>query len=102
MDTITLSAFGIYLAGMLAIGVWCWKVTSKLSDYLPGGRGLIPAVAALWAGRACRVSFRRSSFCAPSPFTFWADSSAVRPFDGPADQGLADGRVTAIARCSRQ
>ncbi len=50
MDTITLSAFGIYLAGMLAIGVWCWKMTSNLSDYILGGRGLNPAVAALSAG----------------------------------------------------
>jgi sodium/proline symporter len=46
----TISAFVIYLVGMLAIGFICWRMTSNLSDYIPGGRGLGPGVAALYAG----------------------------------------------------
>ena len=46
----TISAFVIYLVGMLAIGFVCWRMTSNLSDYILGGRGLGPGVAALSAG----------------------------------------------------
>lgn len=50
MNMGTISAFAIYLIGMLAIGFWCWKMTSNLSDYILGGRGLNAPVAALSAG----------------------------------------------------
>lgn len=50
MNAGTISAFVIYLAGMLAIGFVCWRLTSNLSDYILGGRGLGPGVAALSAG----------------------------------------------------
>lgn len=50
MATGTIFAFAIYLIGMLAIGLICYKLTSNLSDYILGGRGLNPAVAALSAG----------------------------------------------------
>lgn len=50
MNVATISAFAIYLVGMLAIGVLCYTLTKNLSDYILGGRGLRPAVAALSAG----------------------------------------------------
>jgi sodium/proline symporter len=40
----------IYLAGMLAIGWYFFVRTKDLSDYMLGGRGLPPSVAALSAG----------------------------------------------------
>jgi sodium/proline symporter len=46
----TISAFAIYLIGMLAIGFVCWRMTASLSDYILGGRSLNPPVAALSAG----------------------------------------------------
>jgi sodium/proline symporter len=46
----TYAAFAIYLIGMLAIGFACYKLTNSLSDYILGGRGLRPGVAALSAG----------------------------------------------------
>jgi sodium/proline symporter len=50
MTTGTYAAFAIYLIGMLAIGFACYKLTHSLSDYILGGRGLGPGVAALSAG----------------------------------------------------
>ncbi|MFZ3578952.1 sodium/proline symporter PutP [Virgibacillus sp. DJP39] len=50
MDTATLITFIVYLVGMLAIGVVAYRLTSNLSDYVLGGRGLGPGVAALSAG----------------------------------------------------
>ncbi len=50
MDAGSISAFIIYLVGMLAIGLICYKLTKNLSDYMLGGRNLPPAVAALSAG----------------------------------------------------
>ncbi|WP_430790538.1 sodium/proline symporter PutP [Virgibacillus flavescens] len=50
MDTATLITFIVYLLGMLAIGVVSYRLTSNLSDYVLGGRGLGPGVAALSAG----------------------------------------------------
>ena len=50
MNTATFTAFLIYLVGMLAIGFVCYRLTKNLSDYILGGRGLGPGVAALSAG----------------------------------------------------
>ncbi|MBO8157220.1 MAG: sodium/proline symporter PutP [Bacillaceae bacterium] len=50
MDTATLVTFIVYLAGMLAIGIIGYRMTSNLSDYFLGGRRLGPGVAALSAG----------------------------------------------------
>ncbi|WCZ32298.1 sodium/proline symporter PutP [Corynebacterium massiliense] len=40
----------IYLFAMLAIGYWSYKQTDEYDDYVLGGRGLHPFVAALSAG----------------------------------------------------
>ena len=40
----------IYLFAMLAIGFWSYKQTDQYDDYVLGGRGLHPFVAALSAG----------------------------------------------------
>ncbi|SOD90682.1 sodium/proline symporter PutP [Caenispirillum bisanense] len=50
MTSTTLVTFVIYLVGMLAIGVFAYRMTSNLSDYILGGRRLGPGVAALSAG----------------------------------------------------
>jgi sodium/proline symporter len=50
MSTATLVTFIVYLAAMLAIGLWFYRITSNLSDYILGGRSLGPGVAALSAG----------------------------------------------------
>lgn len=42
--------FFIYLAMMLAIGLWAYRKTANLSDYLLGGRNLGPLPSALSAG----------------------------------------------------
>lgn len=46
----TAVTFVVYLAGMIAIGVVAYRLTSNLSDYVLGGRRLGPGVAALSAG----------------------------------------------------
>ncbi len=46
----TVFAFVVYLLAMLGIGMFAYKLTSKHSDYILGGRGLGPSVAALSAG----------------------------------------------------
>lgn len=43
-------AIVIYLAAMVAIGIWSYTKTSKYDDYVLGGRGLHPFVAAMSAG----------------------------------------------------
>ncbi|MFH5823279.1 sodium/proline symporter PutP [Georgenia sp. AZ-5] len=43
-------ALGIYLAAMVAIGWYFFVRTKNLDDYMLGGRGLPPSVAALSAG----------------------------------------------------
>ncbi|HWO95617.1 MAG TPA: sodium/proline symporter PutP [Bacillus sp. (in: firmicutes)] len=43
-------SLGIYLIAMLLIGLYSFKQTSDLNDYMLGGRGLGPAVTALSAG----------------------------------------------------
>ena len=50
MDTAILISFGIYILGMLAIGFYFYYKTKNISDYVLGGRGLNPVVAALSAG----------------------------------------------------
>lgn len=50
MTSTTLITFIVYLVAMLAIGVFAYRVTSNLSDYILGGRRLGPGVAALSAG----------------------------------------------------
>ncbi|MGM8364017.1 sodium/proline symporter PutP [Virgibacillus sp. W0181] len=50
MNTATFITFLIYLIGMLIIGLVMYRRTHDLSDYVLGGRGLGPAVAALSAG----------------------------------------------------
>ena len=46
------TAFTIYLAGMLAIGVYAYRLVESHPDYILGGRRLGPLVAALSAGAA--------------------------------------------------
>lgn len=50
MEFSTIITFIIYILGMLWIGFYFYKKTNDLSDYVLGGRGLNPAVAALSAG----------------------------------------------------
>ncbi|NBJ69377.1 MULTISPECIES: sodium/proline symporter PutP [Clostridia] len=50
MTTPTLVTFIVYLVGMLTIGMIMYYRTNNLSDYVLGGRGLGPGVAALSAG----------------------------------------------------
>lgn len=50
MNTATLISFGIYILGMLFIGFYFYYRTKNISDYVLGGRGLNPVVAALSAG----------------------------------------------------
>lgn len=49
MDATTIT-FIVYLVGMLAIGLFAYRLTNDLSDYILGGRSLGPGVAALSAG----------------------------------------------------
>ncbi len=48
-DPAVVAAFVLYLAGMLAIGLWAWRRTRDLADYLLGGRRLGRWVTALSA-----------------------------------------------------
>lgn len=50
MNIATLITFFVYLVGMLAIGLFMYKRTHDLSDYVLGGRSLGPYVGALSAG----------------------------------------------------
>jgi sodium/proline symporter len=50
MNISILISFAIYIFGMLAIGVYFYYRTQNISDYVLGGRGLNPVVAALSAG----------------------------------------------------
>ncbi|MEE4196048.1 MAG: sodium/proline symporter PutP [Bacteroidales bacterium] len=50
MNTATIISFSIYIVGMLAIGFYFYYRTQNISDYVLGGRGLNPVVAALSAG----------------------------------------------------
>src|SRR5690606_21416918 len=45
-----LISFGLYMLGMLGIGIYFYLKTDDLSDYVLGGRGLGPVVTALSAG----------------------------------------------------
>jgi len=45
-----LIALAIYFAAMIAIGFWASRKNNNLDDYVLGGRGLTPGVAALSAG----------------------------------------------------
>jgi sodium/proline symporter len=50
ISTATLVTFIVYLVGMLGIGLFAYRVTNNLSDYVLGGRKLGGSVAALSAG----------------------------------------------------
>ncbi len=50
MDNAVLVSFGLYLLMMLGIGLYFYRATKNLSDYILGGRNLPPSVAALSAG----------------------------------------------------
>ena len=50
MNISILISFAIYILGMLAIGFYFYYKTKNISDYVLGGRGLNPVVAALSAG----------------------------------------------------
>lgn len=50
MDYQVFISLGIYMLGMILIGLWAYKRTSNISDYMIGGRELGPAVTALSAG----------------------------------------------------
>ena len=49
-DSIILLTFAVYLAVLLGIGIYTWRQTHDLSDYILGGRKLGSLVAALSAG----------------------------------------------------
>lgn len=50
MNTSVIVSFAIYLLVMLAIGIYFYRKTNNISDYVLGGRNLPPSVAALSAG----------------------------------------------------
>lgn len=50
MNLPVLLSFRLYLLLMLGIGIYFYRITHNLSDYILGGRGLPPSVAALSAG----------------------------------------------------
>lgn len=49
MNTPTIITFVVYLIGMLGIGIWTYKRTNTLSDYVLGGRSLNGWVTAMSA-----------------------------------------------------
>ena len=49
-STFQLLAIGLYFAAMIAIGVYAYRQTNDLDDYMLAGRKLSPGVAALSAG----------------------------------------------------
>ena len=51
-STFQLLAIGLYFAAMIAIGVYAYRQTNDLDDYMLAGRKLSPGVAALSAGLA--------------------------------------------------
>jgi len=50
MNIPVIVSFSVYIIGMLAIGFYFYRKTRNISDYVLGGRGLNPVVAALSAG----------------------------------------------------
>ncbi|MBD8504995.1 sodium/proline symporter PutP [Hoyosella sp. G463] len=50
MQAYQLTAIGLYFAAMIAIGIYAYRQTSDLDDYMLAGRKLRPGVAALSAG----------------------------------------------------
>ena len=44
-----LIAFGVYLLGMIGIGIWSMRQTKGADDFFLGGRGLSAPVAAMSA-----------------------------------------------------
>lgn len=50
MSDPTILSFGLYMVGMIAIGVVAWRMTRTLSDFVLGGRRLGGIVTALSAG----------------------------------------------------
>lgn len=50
MELGSISAIGVYMAILLAIGYYSYRKTTDISDYMIGGRGLGPMVTALSAG----------------------------------------------------
>ena len=50
MSTSINITFFVYLAGVMAIGIYAWIQTKNASDYFLGGRSLSPGVAAISAG----------------------------------------------------
>jgi sodium/proline symporter len=50
MSTSIYITFFVYLAGVMAIGIYAWIQTKNASDYFLGGRSLSPGVAAISAG----------------------------------------------------
>ncbi|TSB44992.1 sodium/proline symporter PutP [Alkalicoccobacillus porphyridii] len=50
MNIYLISSIVVYMVAMLFIGYYAYKRTSSHSDYMLGGRGLTPGVAALSAG----------------------------------------------------
>lgn len=49
-ETYQLIALGIYFAAMIGIGVWAYRRTADIGDYMLAGRDLPPFAAALSAG----------------------------------------------------
>ena len=51
MSVPTILAFIFYIIGMIAIGVWSYRKTSTIDDYVLGGRSLngwVTALSAHW------------------------------------------------------
>ena len=62
-STFQLLAIGLYFAAMIAIGVYAYRQTNDLDDYMLAGRKLSPGVAALSARRRlCERAAEAKSF----------------------------------------